>query len=684
MKVTLEKIGDKMRLMKDGNEPIDFLAFKSFRPTKNNVSDFYRAGVRIFHPYISGLRSAIKMFYSLYGESWLGDKEYRFDNVDRQLDFFLENAPDALLIINIQLDVREWWQEENPGRPNSFTHLSQIAGDEKWRRDTADYLRALIRHIEDKYNENVLGYWLLGGYTTEWFSHDDYEESHPIKLDAYRKHLGDDSAEIPTKERLSRPAEEIFLTPESDKDIVDYRKFHAELVADTVIYFAKAAQEELAHTKPVAVSCGYVMELVSGSVWDFGQLAFDKINSSEYIDIVGTPSSYKLRTYDDCGGYMLLTDSIINNGKMYVSSFDNATYIARTSLDNPRRLCQDAETIDAYKKLTGGFYTRNDDLKSLEQTAHAMRREMMHRLVKRSGTWWFDMLEGWYYDEGLMKEVENLTRMSHSLDGKECYSASEIAVFVCSESLYYVNKNSHINDDLLVYQRSQLGHIGAPYDLYSIEDLEKIDIEKYKLFVFPNEYYLSNKTRDLINKKVKGGGRSLLFVGSPDYTGPDGLSLERVSSLLEMQVGLLPVDEKSIGACGAVYGYAAPKKPTLFVADGADEVLGRFSESRACGLAVKHGVDYDIYFSSLGRINEKVLSAIAKRAGVHIYAEDNVAVYVNSIFVGVYNMSSEFTTVKLTRDGEFLEIFSGKRYKTKNKTVTLTTGESPAQMLLVE
>ena len=227
MKVTLERFGDRQRIVKDG-EPVDFLAFKSFRPTDNNVSDFYREGVRIFHPYVSGLRSAIKMPYSLYGESWVGDKKYVFDNVDKQLDFFLRNAPDGLFWVNVHLDTRQWWLEENSGRPNSFTHLSQIAADEKWRRDTADYLRALIRHVEDKYNENVLGYWLMGGYTTEWFSHDDYEKSHPIKLAAYRKYMGDEKIDIPSAERLTRAEEEIFLDPVEDRDVIDYRKFHAE------------------------------------------------------------------------------------------------------------------------------------------------------------------------------------------------------------------------------------------------------------------------------------------------------------------------------------------------------------------------------------------------------------------------------------------------------------------------
>ena len=86
-------------------EIIDSLAFKSFRPTKNNVSDFYKAGVRLFHVYCSGLPSGLKIPYSLYGETWFGEGDYRFENLDKQMDFFIENAPEAYLFVNFHIPL---------------------------------------------------------------------------------------------------------------------------------------------------------------------------------------------------------------------------------------------------------------------------------------------------------------------------------------------------------------------------------------------------------------------------------------------------------------------------------------------------------------------------------------------------------------------------------------------------
>ncbi len=48
--------------------------------------------------------------------------------------------------------------------------------------------------------------------------------------------------------------------------------------------------------------------------------------------------------------------------------------------------------------------------------------------------------------------------------------------------------------------------MGAPYDLYSLNDLERIKLDQYKLLVFLDVFYLSDTQRDYINGQVKGEG----------------------------------------------------------------------------------------------------------------------------------------------------------------------------------
>ncbi len=681
MKTSVKKINGVNRITVDG-KPIDSIAFKSFRPTLNNVGDFYKAGVRIFHVFCSGLKSGIKMPYSLYGETWFGDRDYRFEGFDRQMEMFLTAAPDATFFINLHVDVRSWWLEQNPGNADSFTHLSQIAGNEKWRNDTKDYIKAFIRYAEEKYGDKILGYWLLGGSTTEWFSRLDHEESHPVKLASFRKYMGDDTVLIPSKEERAKPADQTFLDPLQDGLLIRYRRFHAELISGLVLDFCRAAKEQLNFSKLVGVFFGYIMEL-GRAVWDFGHLDFDRVNESEYVDMIATPTSYRYRNYDDGTAYMILTESVKNNGKMYFASFDNLTFLTPTALNNKRRLCNDPETEAAFRSLQTA-YGRHDLLNTREKTIHGMRREMMSRLYRQCGTWWFDMLEGWYYDDGLMDEVEHLIKCSRSIVDKPTGSAAEICIFEGSEPLYYVNPFCGIHDETAVKQRGALSKIGAPYDLYSLKDLEKVDQNKYKLFIFLNAFSFKDGEREYINRVLKGNGRSLMFIGPCDYIDANGKSAERTFSLIEMKGGALEKGEANIRAFNSSYGYEDAKDINFYIEDENASVLGRFSDSRKCALAVKEKKEYKIFYTSLGNISDTVLREIARMAGVHIYAENGVFTYVNTTVAGVYNTGAEETVLTLKKDGEYQELFSGKVYKTVNKKVTLPTGECPAQMLVLE
>ena len=165
---------------------------------------------------------------------------------------------------------------------------------------------------------------------------------------------------------------------------------------------------------------------------------------------------------------------------------------------------------------------------------------------------------------------------------------------------------------------------------------------------------------------------------------PQDVSCARVSALAEMQIGILEKDEAGIRAFQSQYGYPAARKPTLYIDDANVQVLGRFADSRKCGLAVRKCTDYQIFFSALGHLSHTVLREIAKSAGVHIYAENGVFTYIDDTVLGVYNTGAEETTVFLREDGVYAELFSGKQYRTQDKKIVLPTGESPAQMLLLK
>jgi len=666
-----------LRCFQVDDKILDPLAFKSFRPTWKNVQQFYNAGVRIFHVYCSGLASGLKVPYSLFGETWFGDHNYDFTNLDKQIDFFKQNAPEGYVFINIHLDSRPWWLEENPGNPNSFTNLSQIASNDKWKKDTADYLKALIKHTEEKYNEFVIGYFLLGGYTTEWFSEFDHEETNPYKEKKYQDYLNNSNATIPAKEELEKPINKIFLSSKDSK-VIDYRIFHNNLVADTVLYFAHEAQKVLNHTKIVGLFFGYILELLNKRLWEAGHIEYDKINRSNDIDLLATPASYQFRSYDDAGAFMLLCDTLEKNGKGCFISFDHTTYLVPNLPENKERVCGDLET-DVALKLLAQMRSGNsrDLLKTREQTIQTMRREFMQKVSKRLGLWWFDMFEGWFYDKALMDEVKHEIEISHMLMQLPKKTNSEVAVFISGESLYYVNKLSEINTELICNQRGGLARMGAPYDIFSLNDFNSKDCSKYKLLIFIGAFALNDEQCKSINK-LKSDNRTLLFIGAPNYS--KGIS--ESEAILETKLEELNSLESTILYKDLYYGYTNEKLDSITTSDKSVNSLGIYKNSCKTALFLKKKNDYNIIFSGIGNLSSPVLRDILKIASVHIYIDNDEATFISDKIIGIYCPMHSSTTVYLKEDKKYKELFTGETYLSSNKQITLNTSENVARLLL--
>lgn len=666
MKVQLVPVGASNQIEMDG-KLVDSLSFKSFRPEVTNVGDFYQAGVRLYNILSTGTNTAFGMPYSLYGESWLGDGVYDFSGVDRQIEFFSEHAPDAKLMFNFQLDTRDWWQKEHPDEADSYYHLSQVAANEEWRRSAADYIHAMIGHIEEKYPDKVFAYVLLGGYTTEWFSEKDYMESHPTKLKDYRKYLNDETAEIPGQDRLMQAKEKLFLDPEKDRDVITYIKYHNRLISDTLLFFCHEAQKTLKHRKLLGVFFGYLLELEGARLWNAAHLDTDRVYDSPDIDLIATPSSYQFRKHQDAGAYMIMAQTIPLRKKLYFASFDHRTY--------------------RYRSMEEGCYVWDlgGVLKNLREVTDVMRREMMQRWTNGAGHWWFGMFATWLHDDGMMNEISHLVKLSADMFREPVRSVSEIAVFYSCDSMYYANKESDINTYTLLNARDGLARIGAPVDHFSIRDMRNVDLRRYKLCIFPNAYSLQEDERELIQKELMADNHTLLWITAPDFVSDRGFDQERMEKLIGMKVEEIEGDETSFLFAGTQNGqYTHPLHPTFAVADENAETMGLYENSRKTALAFRRMKDYNNIFSGLGNLSCATLRAIAERAGVHLYSEVGVPVYVNNLITGVYWHEPRKLKLSLKEAGDYRDILSGTQYHTDNGEIIVSTQDSGAVCLRKE
>lgn len=628
----LTRVNGVLKIEIDG-EIYEPLSFKSFRPTERNISDFYKAGVKLFSILTSGLHNILGVPYSLYGESWIGKGQYNFDVIDKQIELFKANAPGCYFALMIQLDTREWWINSHENFPDSFTNLSQMASNEEWREAAAEYLQAVLTHVEEKYGDIMYGYFLLCGTTTEWFSERDYEAAHPFKEEYYKKYMGDLEAEIPKENELVLPQTISF---NDNRNVKNYRRAHAEQTADTILYFAAKAQEILQHNKLLGVYFGYLLELAGERLWNTGHLAYEKVFFSNDIDMISSPSSYDYRSEKSTSAFMVTYKTLDLHDKLYYLEFDHITHVAPAQIEGIT--------------IPGGRNKCKDEI----ETLNIMQRDFMLCVANGAALWWFDMFEGWFYSKQMMDNICNMVAVSKQLSLLEQESVAEIAVIAAGETLYGVSKNSCLNDALLRKQREGLARMGAPYDLFSLGDILNINKEQYKLFIFLDVFEIDEEQERWI-QYLKADGKTLLWMYAPGFlTG----GLEKMKCLTDIKIEFLEEHVDGVDCSAELLS-----KPMFCVMDENAVGLVRYDNGKYA-LAYKKLGDYISVYSSVGNLRADLLRSIAKLAGVHIYSERN-PIYVNNNIVGVYAQEDDILNMK--QDGVYEEVFSGEKFKTVNQ-----------------
>lgn len=641
----------------------DPLSFKSFRPNPNNVSEFYRAGVRLFSVLTSGVTSALGVPYSLYGESWTGPGTYDFSAIDRQMDMFIENAPEGYFAPMLQLDTRDWYLKLHPEAPNSFTHLSQIACDENWKQEAAAYMKAAIRHIEQKYGDRVYGYFLLCGTTTEWFSHFDKEAPHPIKNAGYQKWLGDPNARLPEVERMEKEGD-VFLA-EDEQDVYLARKFHNELIADLALYFVKEAQSVINHQKLMGLYYGYLFELGGQRLYNDGVLGYEKVFLSEDVDMISSPSAYGYRKLTDPSAFMLTQKTLDAHNKIYFLEFDHITHVAPEQITDGRDL--DSKNGNLVK-IPGAASKCKNETESL----NLMYRDFVLCWANGAAMWWFDMFDGWFRSPGMMDAVAKMVEMAKDFPGAE--SAAQVAVFAEGDAMYRARKSAGLATVCLSDIRRTLAQCGAPYDLYSIADIGLQDADSYQLYIFVNQYDIAPAVRAQIARKCEG--KTVLWLYAPDYAHDGKCDVSNICAVTGMTVaasqsahGGLVYDGQAID-----YGLAAPY---FCVCDSDARALAYF-EDGTVAVAQKGGSIY----AATCNLPSALLRDILKRAGVFVYShQDMVYTYVNTGMVGVYNATGGDAVISLREDGLYRDMISGALFRCEGGQLRLNKRDINAYLL---
>jgi hypothetical protein len=274
-------------------------------------------------------------------------------------------------------------------------------------------------------------------------------------------------------------------------------------------------------------------------------------------------------------------------------------------------------------------------------------------------------------------------------------SISQIAVFGDVESMYYVSETARINDDTLRNQRDRLNRIGAPYDLYTLSDIDdpRLNHDQYDLYILLNAFKLPRETRRFVEEEIKAKGKTVLWIYAPGYVTDVGFSVSEMSRCVGMDLRRAEGDPMIVvdrsGLLGSLdgtldYGFTSAIAPLFCVEDKAATVLGRYKDSEETALAYKSVDGFTSFYSGTGNVPARVLREIARFAGVHVYYEGDDPVYVNNRLIGIHVIAGGKMQLTVPHPVEVEELFDGGVFASEGNTLTVPVEPGCVKLYLLQ
>jgi hypothetical protein len=226
------------------------------------------------------------------------------------------------------------------------------------------------------------------------------------------------------------------------------------------------------------------------------------------------------------------------------------------------------------------------------------------------------------------------------------------------------------------HQRHQgLSRLGAPYDLYLLDDLLGGGLPAYKLYVFLNAFRMTAGRREALALQLRRDGRTALWVYAPGFV-DDAPSLEAMRELtgIGFESGLQPwgpfahITRTDHAITRDVspdlfWGTNSALGPLFHVKDPDATVLGQvvYSLGRCRpGLAVKEFPQWRSVYSAAPNLPAPVLRGIARYAGVHLYSEAGDVLYATPDLLAVHTAVGGRRTFRLPAKAEVVyDLYNG-------------------------
>lgn len=661
-----------------------------------------------------------------YGDVWT-EEGFSTEAIDRMMQATLQGNPNAKFIVALDFNAPQWWCEQNPGELAALasttpSRTNASFASQKWKEESGAIMVEAINYLmEQSYANQIIGFKVTGGYTLEWnwwassgvsndvgdFSQCGIEGFRAWLTEKYRSDsalqaaYGDSSVTLknampPSAVQRSDDYLDTVITVQDHPQMLDYELYMAELKADTIEYFAALVKDAVNDRLIVGTYGGY---FYPGGGYEFSNAVsnvyFQKMLQSEHIDFIKSPWMYGMREIGDSAEFMGPVDSLDLYGKLWIVEDDT-----RLNLQKMPGKQDDNASVG---------WTRD-----YQQSVEQLKRNFSYVLSKGMGisfynlNWNFTDDDQYYGAIGQMYE-----EMVQSLCvGSE--STAEIAVFVDGESqmlVPYEEKlaNSILGTSLYRSQLTELGHTGATYDMYLLDDLKDGLVPEHKINVFLATTMITEEERAAIESQLQKNGNILVWIFTDGISDGSTTDITLMEDLTGMDLSLISTARKNVATAsitntahwltngiksGQHYGVETYDKlsPVIAVKDSAATVLAYHTASGEVGsgqaaLAVKDMGDWISVYSAVPNLPQSLFRNMLHKVQGHIYTDSaSDVIYANSDYVALHSLFAGERTIRLPEKATVYDAFSGETMANNADSfqVTLTGKETRLFRLITE
>ncbi len=575
-----------------------FFAYRSFWPETEAMKQFADAGVDTYAVMPSNSFNTLGEPYCKFPPFWVWDETYLWDIVDRQFDLVIEQNPNAKFICMIDINSPIWLLRRINRKygmgGDSYQEISNSLCVKEWRELTEKMLKAYVKHMEEKYGDRVKYYIVAGGGTSEWYC-TSKGRALPQKEELWnkwRKKNGLKECDVPSYKQLNSPSFGVYFNPETQKAVVEYARFTEEMISNGMLGFAKIVRDIVGDKKQVGAFCGFIPMQFSG------KLDNSKTYTSDIVDFIGSPGGYDNRNLGNGGATDAPLKSLSLTNKHWFQEIDHRTHTYNNKLT-------------PYVSI-GGIH-EHGGVNTQAGTDAILKREFSYAIVMQNSLWCFDMWGGVFKTPETMNLIKRAHRLWDMHKNDNLPYKAEVVFVIDPESGSY---SKYASSSLM---RKLLYATGAPFDILDFRDISKVDFSKYKVAVFPHSFEITPEKREILEKHVFKGGRTVLTIGAFGATDGEKIDVNFVKELTGFDYNTKGINRKDMGAWVSVYS-------------GKSSVFTR-----------------------------KSVRKILEDAGVHMYTDEPLPVFANDRLVAVHVKNGGKKEIKLPRKAKkIVELFTEK------------------------